>query len=113
MVRVVDSLEHPWAVDGLPDGRMLITERPGQMILVDGEETTTLDNVPDGWAQNQGGMLDVRVASNYEETGWIYFSYSKKEGDKGARCSRGPSSTARRSQTRRCGSDCPRPRPSA
>ena len=83
VVRMLDSLEHPWAVDWLPDGRMLITERPGRMVLVDGDSTTTLSGVPEVWAQNQGGLLDVRVAPNYEESGWIYFSYSKKEGDKG------------------------------
>ena len=83
VVRLLDGLEHAWAVDWLPDGRMLITERPGRMVLVGGDSMTTLSGVPEVWAQNQGGMLDVRVAPNYEETGWIYFSYSKKEGDKG------------------------------
>ena len=83
VVRVLNGLQHPWAVDWLPDGRMLITERPGRMVLVDGDSMTTLSGVPEVWAQNQGGLLDVRVAPNYEETGWIYFSYSKKEGDKG------------------------------
>ena len=83
VMETVGDLEHPWAVDWLPDGRMLITERPGRIVLVDGESTTTLSNVPEVWAQNQGGMLDVWVPPNYEETGWIYFSYSKKEGEKG------------------------------
>ncbi len=83
VVEMVEGLAHPWAVDWLPDGRMLITERPGRIVLVDGESTTALSNVPEVWAQNQGGMLDVRVAPNYEETGWIYFSYSAKDGNKG------------------------------
>ncbi len=76
VVKTVDGLEHPWAVDWLPDGRMLITERPGRMVLVDGDSTTTLSGMPEVWAQNQGGLLDVRVGPNYEESGWIYFSYS-------------------------------------
>jgi len=83
VVKTVGGLEHPWAVDWLPDGRMLITERPGRVVLVENDATTTLSNVPEVWAQNQGGMLDVRVAPNYEETGWIYFTYSMKDGDKG------------------------------
>ncbi len=82
VVRTVGGLEHPWAVDWLPDGRMLITERPGRMLLTDADGSTPLDNVPDVWAENQGGLLDVRVSPNYDETGWIYFSYSMKEGDK-------------------------------
>ena len=79
VVRTVDSLEHPWAVDWLPDGRTLITERSGTMYLVDGTERTALSNVPDVWAENQGGLLDVAVAPDYEESGWIYFTYSKLE----------------------------------
>jgi glucose/arabinose dehydrogenase len=83
VVKTVGDLEHPWAVDWLPDGRMLITERPGRIVLVDEGSTTALSNVPEAWAQNQGGMLDVRVAPNYEETGWIYLTYSEKDGDTG------------------------------
>jgi len=83
VVKLMEGLEHPWGVDWLPDGRMLITERPGRMVLVDGDSTTALDGVPEVWAQNQGGLLDVRVAPNHEETGWIYFSYSMKDGSTG------------------------------
>jgi glucose/arabinose dehydrogenase len=83
VVQLMDDIEHGWAVDWLPDGRMLITERPGRILLVDGGTATALDNVPEVWAENQGGMLDVRVAPNYEESGWIYMSYSLKEGDTG------------------------------
>jgi len=83
VVQVLDSLEHAWAVDWLPDGRMLITERPGRILLADGSTVTALDNVPEVWAQNQGGMLDVRAAPDYEESGWIYMSYSMREGDTG------------------------------
>ncbi len=83
VVQLMDDIEHGWAVDWLPDGRLLITERPGRILLVDGGTATALDNVPEVWAQNQGGMLDIRVAPNYEESGWIYMSYSLKEGDTG------------------------------
>jgi len=81
VTRVVDSLEHPWAVDWLPDGRTLITERGGTMYLVDDNQRTELSGVPEVWAQNQGGLLDVRVAPDYEESGWIYFTYSALEED--------------------------------
>jgi glucose/arabinose dehydrogenase len=83
VVQLMDSIEHAWAVDWLPDGRALITERNGTMYLVDGGERTALSNVPDVWAQNQGGLLDVRVAPDYEESGWIYFTYSKREDGQG------------------------------
>ncbi|WP_103019631.1 PQQ-dependent sugar dehydrogenase [Salinibacter altiplanensis] len=82
-VKALGGLEHAWAMDWLPDGRMLLTERPGRMLLVDDGETTELSNVPAVWAQNQGGLLDVRVAPDYEESGWIYFTHSKQEGNTG------------------------------
>ena len=83
VVQIADSLTHPWAVDWLPDGRMLITERPGQILLMDGNGATPLSGVPEVWAKNQGGMLDIRVAPDYEDSGWIYMSYSVKDGDVG------------------------------
>ncbi|MEF8940454.1 MAG: PQQ-dependent sugar dehydrogenase, partial [Salinivenus sp.] len=79
VVRTVDSLEHPWSVDWLPDGRALIAERGGTLYLVDEGQRTALSNVPDVWAENQGGLLDVRVHPNYEDNGWIYMSYSTLE----------------------------------
>lgn len=83
VVRVVEGLEHPWAVDWLPDGRMLITERRGRLNLVDGEQLTPVSNVPEVWAENQGGLLDVAVAPDYEERGWIYLTYAVREEGKG------------------------------
>jgi glucose/arabinose dehydrogenase len=83
VVQVMNDIEHGWAVDWLPDGRTLITERPGQILLVEEGQATALDNVPAVWAENQGGMLDVRVAPDYEESGWIYFTYSKRENGEG------------------------------
>jgi len=83
VVEIVTDLEHPWGVDWLPDGRMLVTERPGRLLLIDEDGTTQLSNVPRVWAENQGGLLDVRVGPDYEETGWIYFSYSMRENGTG------------------------------
>ena len=76
VVKTVDSLEHPWAMAWLPDRRMLITERPGRIMLVDDDSTTSLSGVPEVWAEGQGGLLDVRLHPNYEKTGWIYLTYS-------------------------------------
>ena len=76
VVRVLDNLEHPWGVAWLPDDRMLITERPGRLNLVDGDDVTSLSGLPDIQAQGQGGLLDVALHPNYDENGWIYFTYS-------------------------------------
>jgi aldose sugar dehydrogenase len=86
IVQVLENLEHPWAVAWLPDGRMLVTERPGRMHLVDGETTHELRGLPRIYAKedqltapeggSQGGLLDVVVHPDYENNGWIYFTYS-------------------------------------
>ena len=77
LVQVVDGLAHPWAVAFLPDGRKLITERARGMYLVENGSKTRLDGVPEFQAINQGGLLDVVLHPNYEDNGWIYFTYSK------------------------------------
>lgn len=86
ITKIVGGLEHPWAVAWLPDGRMLVTERPGRLQLIDGDEVIELGNLlkidtdedqltaPEGG--NQGGLLDVVVHPDYEENGWIYFTFS-------------------------------------
>ncbi|MFW6227475.1 MAG: PQQ-dependent sugar dehydrogenase, partial [Bacteroidota bacterium] len=86
IVQVVEGLEHPWAISWLPDGRMLITERPGRMQLIDGNTVTQLKNLPPIHYQedqrtapqggSQAGLLDVVVHPDYENNGWIYFTYS-------------------------------------
>lgn len=79
LVRVAEGLEHPWASAMLPDGRFLVTERPGRMALIESGEMTHLEGVPEVSAQGQGGLLDVVLHPDYEEegNGWIYFTYSK------------------------------------
>ncbi len=81
LVRLVDGLEQPWAVGFLPDGRLLVTERPGRMQLVDEEGATELEGLPPVHAQGQGGLLDVVPHPDYEESGWIYFTYSQGDED--------------------------------
>lgn len=76
LVRVVDGLEHPWAVTWLPDGRMLVTERPGSLQLIEGERRTSLSGLPDINVDGQGGLLDVQPHPDYASNGWIYFTYS-------------------------------------
>jgi aldose sugar dehydrogenase len=77
LTQVVSGLEYPWAIAFLPDGRMLVTERPGGLNIIENGEITEISGVPEVQAQNQGGMMDVSVHPNYEENGWIYLTYSK------------------------------------
>lgn len=75
---VAEGLTHPWGMDFLPDGRLLVTERPGRLRIVspDGAVSEPVEGVPTVFDQGQGGLLDVAVPPDYAETGWIYLSYA-------------------------------------
>ena len=59
----VDVLEHPWSLAFLPDGRMLVTEKPGRLRIVgpQGLEDSPVGGVPDVLYSGQGGLLDVAL----------------------------------------------------
>jgi glucose/arabinose dehydrogenase len=77
---VVEGLEHPWALSILPDGEMLVTERPGRMRLVkNGRLSKPLRGVPAVLAQGQGGLLDVELDPKFAENHRLYFSYSEPD----------------------------------
>lgn len=77
-VTVVQGLEHPWGIAWLPDGAMLITERPGRLRLVrNGKlEPGAIAGVPDVLAINQGGLLDVAVHPNFADNRFVYLTYA-------------------------------------
>ena len=70
---VVDSgLSVPWSLDWLPDGRMLVTNRPGGMYLYeDGNKVAEVEDLPPSVQLGQGGLMDVRV---HPTNGWTYLS---------------------------------------
>lgn len=76
---VVEGVGVPWGMAFLPDGMVLITERDGNLWLVqDGElNPDPVAGVPDVFARGQGGLLDIEPHPNYDDNGWIYISYSK------------------------------------
>jgi glucose/arabinose dehydrogenase len=75
---VASGLANPWGLAFLPDGRMLVTERPGRMRIVarDGTLSQPLAGVPQVAANNQGGLLDVALDRDFAKNGIIYFCYS-------------------------------------
>jgi glucose/arabinose dehydrogenase len=75
---VIDrGLDTPWALDWLPDGRMLVTNRPGSMVVVkDGKIISTVSGLPAVVDNGQGGLMDVSVHPDYAKNGWIYLSFS-------------------------------------
>ncbi len=81
LTKVVGGLEHAWSLAFLPDERILVTERPGRLNVIDNGNVTEISGLPDINIANQGGLLEVSVHPNYEENGWIYLTYSKPNGE--------------------------------
>jgi glucose/arabinose dehydrogenase len=79
VITVTDGLKNPWGLDFLPDGKMLVTERGGQMRVVnpDGTKGPALEGLPKIIARGQGGLLDVTVAPDFATSKRIYFAYSE------------------------------------
>jgi len=88
---VVADFESPWAMTVLPDARMLVTEKKGQMLLVsaDGKTRQTVATITVDSA-GQGGLMDVVIAPDFATSKRVYFSYSSAgEGGKGVVLARG------------------------
>lgn len=73
------ELENPWGMTWLPDGRMLVTERKGEILIFENDAFTgqKLEGVPAVHEVNQAGLLDIQLHPNYAQNGWIYISYAK------------------------------------
>ncbi|HEY0141559.1 MAG TPA: PQQ-dependent sugar dehydrogenase [Thermoanaerobaculia bacterium] len=73
------GLEHPWGLAFLPDGRALVTERPGRLRLVSksGQLSAPLAGVPRVLAQGQGGLLDVALDPQFAQNRLVYLSYAE------------------------------------
>ena len=76
---VASGLVHPWSLAFLPDGRMLVTERPGRMRMVarNGQLSAPLGNVPKVYVQNQAGLMDVLLARDFGRTQTIFVCYAE------------------------------------
>ena len=75
---LADGLEHPWGLAFLPDGGILITERPGRLRLYkDGAlQSEPIAGVPEVVARGQGGLLDVALHPDFAGNGLVYLSYA-------------------------------------
>lgn len=75
----VAKLDHPWAMTFLPDGRLLVTEKTGQLRLVtqEGDVSEPIKGIPEVAYGGQGGLGDVVLAPDFEQSGLIYISYAE------------------------------------
>ena len=85
VVTVAEGLEHPWGLAFLPDGRMLVSERPGRLRLVDldGRVSDPIAGVPEVYENGQGGLLDVALDPGFAANRLIYLSFSEPGGPGG------------------------------
>ncbi|MCR6500890.1 PQQ-dependent sugar dehydrogenase [Shinella sp. CPCC 101442] len=77
---VAKDLPHLWAMEFLPDGRMLVTAKDGAMHVVfqeNGEVSPPIEGVPEVMSDGQGGLLDVALAPDFESSNRIYLSFSE------------------------------------
>lgn len=91
---VTRGLENPWGLAFLPDGRMLVTERPGRLRVIGKDGTldpSPVAGLPRVDAQGQGGLLDVALHPQYASNGWIYWTYAQRDerGNNGTELARG------------------------
>ncbi|MBT3529647.1 MAG: PQQ-dependent sugar dehydrogenase [Gammaproteobacteria bacterium] len=86
VVTVADDLVQPWSMAWLPDGDMLITEKPGRLRIVrDGNLLPeAIPGVPEVFYEGQGGLFDVLPHPDFDENRWVYLTYSKKTADSSA-----------------------------
>lgn len=80
LITLHQSLLQPWGMDFLPDGRILVSQRGGSMLILSADGTNTLatlTGVPSVHYDSQGGLLDVAIDPDFDTTPWIYWSYTE------------------------------------
>jgi len=93
IVKLTEGLEHPWGLAFLPDGRMLVTERPGRLRVIgrDGKlDTQAVSGLPRIAVHGQGGLMDVALHPDFAKNRLVYLSYAARdEGEFGTEVARG------------------------
>ncbi len=80
---LAEPLEHPWSITFLPDGAILVTERPGRLRVVapDGHRPTTVAGLPEVFSSGQAGLFDVLLAEDFEDSGTLFLSFAWGDAD--------------------------------
>ncbi len=74
---ITDELEYPWGLDFLPDGRMIVSQKPGniRIVNVDGKVSDPIDGVPSVRYQGSGGMFDIKLAPDFNTSRRVFWTY--------------------------------------
>src|SRR6056297_1831064 len=85
-VESIADFDEPWALTFLPDGRMLVTEKKGNLLIVsqEGDKSSPVAGLPDVDYGGQGGLGDVALHPDFANNRMIYISYAES-GDGGVR----------------------------
>ncbi len=85
VTEIADGLDTPWGMTFLPDGRMLVTELPGDLVIVspDGMVSRPVGGTPSVFAQGQGGLMDVALHPRFAENRMVYLAFAEP-GDGGS-----------------------------
>lgn len=80
---IAQGLNHPWALAFLPDGRFLVSERPGTLRIIepDGRLLPPVQGTPAVYAQGQGGLLDLVLDRDFAHNRTLYFCYAEPSND--------------------------------
>lgn len=76
---VTTGLEHPWGMAFLPNGDILVTERPGRLRIIKDNKLVDepIPGTPKVFASGQGGLLDITLHPNFQENKYVYLTYAK------------------------------------
>lgn len=79
---VASGLGVPWGLSFISEQELFVTQRTGEAVLVDVStgESRTVTGLPQVEARGQGGLLDVAIAPDFNDSRWLYFTYSKPQG---------------------------------
>ncbi|MCU7933019.1 MAG: PQQ-dependent sugar dehydrogenase [Candidatus Thiodiazotropha sp. (ex Codakia rugifera)] len=80
---ITSGLSHPWSIAFLPDGKILVSERGGNLRLIDSQgdlEPAPIKGVPPIRQHGQGGLLDIVIHPDFINNQWVYFSYAESDG---------------------------------
>src|SRR5690606_12916858 len=89
---ITEGLDHPWAVEPVPDGNLLVTEKTGQMRIVsqDGKVGPAITGVPKVDSRGQGGLLDVALSPSFKSDRTIYWTFTEpRDGGNGTSVAKG------------------------